>query len=96
MLFILSTGSANAFQLNWSDTETWNGLKPVSGDTVTIPEGTIIILDEHSPDLAGLNIHGTLIFGDQDLNLTSDWIFVTGTFQIGTEETPYTNQAILL
>lgn len=91
----LASPKAYGYQLNWSDPATWGGSKPVAGDEVTIAEGTTIILDEHTPDLGGLTITGSLIFADQDLNLTSDWILIHGTLQVGTEEVPYTHKAII-
>jgi len=90
------SSEATAFQSNWSNPDTWGGSKPISGEEVVIPEGSTIILDEHSPELGGLTINGVLIFADQDINLTSDWILVHGTLQIGTEETPYSNNALII
>lgn len=80
--FILNIPHGFAQQM-WSNPATWGGTKPVAGEAVTIPMGTHIVLDEDTPDLAGLTIQGTLSFDNQDLNLTADMITVMGTFQIG-------------
>jgi G8 domain/Right handed beta helix region/Secretion system C-terminal sorting domain len=80
---------------NWSDPATWGGTKPVAGSTVTIAAGQHIILDENTPDLAGLTINGILEFKRQNLTLTADWIMVMGTLQIGTAAMPFTQQATI-
>lgn len=81
----------------WSDPTTWTDLggKPQEGDEVTIPGDKLILLDESTPDLAGLTINGTLIFDNKDLSLTSEWILLTGLLQIGTEEIPFENNAVI-
>lgn len=81
--------------LLWSDPATWNGTKPAFGDIVTIPIGTVILLDEVTPAFSGVTIEGTLIFDRQNLELISDWIVINGKFEIGTESNPFTHQAIL-
>ncbi len=87
---------ALAFQTNWSDPNSWGGTKPANGDEVTIPEGVTIFLDENTPELSGLTINGHLIFADQDLTLTSDWILVTGSLEIGSEESPFVHEAEII
>ncbi len=77
----------------WSNPATWGGVKPVAGDAVTIPANKHIILDEDTPDLAGLTINGTLEFDRKNLNLTADWIAVMGTMQVGTVALPFVQQA---
>ncbi|MEO1257193.1 MAG: G8 domain-containing protein [Bacteroidota bacterium] len=81
--------------LPWSDPATWGGTKPVHGDTVTIPVGTHILLDENTPSLAGLTINGVLEFDRQDLELTAGWVMVMGELHIGSEATPFTHQATI-
>lgn len=97
LIFLIGIFSSEsiAFQLNWSDPDTWGGIKPIAGDDVIIPEGISIILDEHTPNLNGLTVNGTLSFANQDINLTSSWILVHGNFQIGTEEFPYAHKAVI-
>jgi parallel beta-helix repeat protein len=82
--------------LLWSREDTWgDGGKPQEGDEVIIPENKHIILDENPPALGGLTIHGTLEFDNQDLELTSEWIMVHGTFRIGYEDALFQNEAII-
>lgn len=81
--------------LPWSNPETWGGTLPASGEQVSIPEGVSILLDVTPPPLAGLTIHGELIFADQDLFLTSDFIMVQGSLQIGSEIAPYAHHAVI-
>lgn len=86
------TGNAQ----NWSDPNTWpNGLVPVAGDSVVIPQGTVVKLDVSPPALQSLTIAGSLVFANSDLSLTAGWIVVQGALQIGTEANPYTKRAII-
>lgn len=58
----------------WSDPATWGAAgMPKAGDTVTMPAGKTVVLDRSTPPLAGLEIHGTLVFDEDYLTLTSDW-----------------------
>ncbi|MEQ6123067.1 G8 domain-containing protein [Pseudotenacibaculum sp. MALMAid0570] len=80
----------------WSDPQTWGDVgKPQEGDEVIIPPNKHIILDESPPSLGGLTIQGTLEFDNQDLALTSEWIVVNGTLQIGSEASPFEHKAII-
>ncbi|MCP4420852.1 MAG: hypothetical protein GY805_29940, partial [Chloroflexi bacterium] len=79
----------------WSNPLTWGGAVPVDGEAVEIPAGITITLDTNTANLSGLTIAGTLQFAEQDVTLTSDWILVQGTLQVGTEATPFTHQAII-
>lgn len=89
---------ASLSPLPWSNPATWasfGATKPVAGSDVTIPAGVTVILDESPPNLGSLTILGKLEFADQDLNLTSKWIMVHGTLQVGTATVPYTKKAII-
>ncbi|HEU0228604.1 MAG TPA: G8 domain-containing protein, partial [Arachidicoccus soli] len=89
---------ADAEPMLWSDASTWTSFgatKPVAGSLVTIPADKYIILDESTPNLAGLTINGKLEFADKNINLTSGWILVTGKFSVGSEAVPYTKQALI-
>lgn len=79
----------------WSDPATWGGRVPAQGDTVTIPAGKAVLLDVSPPALAGLEIDGSLVFDERDLNLTSDWIAVFGLFQVGTAAQPFAHRAVI-
>ncbi len=85
----------SADTLLWSDSATWTDSKPGEGDEVTISDGSIVLLDEATPDFSGLTINGTLIFDRQNLELASDWILVNGKLEIGTEEEPFLQNATL-
>lgn len=85
-----------ATALPWSDPATWpEGGVPGSGDVVTVPAGRAILLDVSPPPLAGLSVNGSLLFADQPLTLTSDWLIVRGALQIGTETTPHRAPAVI-
>ncbi len=79
----------------WSDPTSWPDHVPTDGETVTIPEGTHIILNTDTASIAGLTIDGTLTFCDLDVNLTADWILVRGELHIGSESAPFTHQATI-
>lgn len=86
--------SATAAML-WSEASTWGGTKPVQGEEVTIPEGAVIMLDENPPALGGLLIEGTLVFDRKNLELSSEWIMVSGTLMVGTKAQPFEDSAII-
>src|SRR5690606_29782386 len=75
---------------NWSDSSIWSGGKvPQAGDIVTIGEGMDVVLDVSPPDLSGVNGRGKLSFSnDSDLELTTEWIVLTGELEIGSEARP--------
>lgn len=81
----------------WSDPATWpSNAVPAEGDSVTIDEGMNVILDVSPPTLAGLTVEGTLSFGDNDdIELTTEWIAVSGELYIGTAEAPYSHNATI-
>lgn len=81
----------------WSDPAAWiSGQIPVADETVIIPADRRIILDINTPNLSGLVIEGILEFMNRDLNLTSDYIYVEGTLQIGFPNAPYVNKANII
>jgi hypothetical protein len=79
----------------WSDPATWGGVKPIAGDAVTITADKHIVLDENTPNLAGITVEGILEFDQKDINLTAHWIMVMGALHIGSETSPYTHKAII-
>src|SRR5690606_32368535 len=94
LITVLNNNNNDA--LYWSDPDTWlPNNKPIAGEVVTIPEGTHIILNENTPELGGLVINGILQFEQMDLELTSEWIAVHGTLQAGSENQPFTYNAII-
>lgn len=67
--------------------------KPQKGEDVEITEG--ILLDESPPDLHNINIQntGSLVFDpSEDLVLRAANIFVSGSFEIGSEDCTYTGK----
>jgi cell surface hyaluronidase len=83
--------------MKWSDPATWNGSLPVAGMDVTIPAGKTVLLDVSPPALKSLTIQGSLIFADQDLSLSANWIMIEqgGTLQCGSETTPFHHHAVI-
>ena len=81
----------------WSDSATWADKKvPAEGAIVTIDKGMEVVLDVSSPPLHGLNLNGKLSFADnKDLELTTEWIMLHGTLEIGTEAKPHTRKATI-
>ena len=93
---ILSIASVQAQTGYWSNPTTWGGALPVAGSTVTIAPGQTVILDVSPPNLKGIQVRGTLIFADTDINLTTGYILVTGgEFRIGSETAPYAHKATI-
>jgi cell migration-inducing and hyaluronan-binding protein len=79
----------------WSDPATWGGRVPAAGEVVTVPAGAAIMMDTSPPPLGGLRVDGTLVFDRRDLNLTTDWLIVTGYLQIGTAGEPFAHEATI-
>jgi len=85
----------------WSARTTWGGNSPPTGcgswhvdkqctETVIIPEGQVVLLDQSLPRFYLLLIQGTLIFDRKDLELSASYILVHGgSLQIGTEDHPF-------
>ncbi|TNE53234.1 MAG: hypothetical protein EP338_11905 [Bacteroidetes bacterium] len=80
----------------WSDNDAWNsGMKPQDGELAQIPENRRILLDENTAQLSGLEIRGILEFMHRDLELQSDYVLVQGRLQIGSNEIPFAEQALI-
>ncbi|MEP6689842.1 MAG: G8 domain-containing protein [Gemmatimonadaceae bacterium] len=81
----------------WSDPRSWpSGELPRAGDALVIPVGTSIILDLSTPPLRSLTIAGELsVDATKDVALTADYISVSGSFSIGSEQTPYRGRATI-
>jgi cell migration-inducing and hyaluronan-binding protein len=89
--------SPAARQARWSDPATWPDKKvPAKDDVVTIEKDMNVILDVSPPPLHGIKLDGTLSFADnKDLELTTEWIVMHGTLEIGTEARPHTRKATI-
>lgn len=79
--------------LPWSDPATWGGRVPEAGEQVTIPADKTVVLDISPPPLAGLQIDGTLLFAEQDVQLSASWIMLHGRLAIGSALQPFTHKA---
>jgi hypothetical protein len=97
----LSSGQASAQSCSnlWSAACTWGGTVPAAGANVTVPAGRTITYDLSTAVPYGtLTINGSLIFDQtKDLALTAHKINLAagGTFQIGTQASPYTRRAVI-
>jgi cell migration-inducing and hyaluronan-binding protein len=81
---------------NWSDPATWGGTVPAAGADVVIPADKNVLLDMDTPALGSLIINGSLTFSPaKDLALTSRYVIVQGTLQIGTESSKRTKKATI-
>ena len=81
----------------WSDSATWADRKvPGEGAAVTIDKDIEVVLDVSPPALRSLTINGKLSFADnKDVELTTEWIMLHGTLEIGTEAKPYRRNATI-
>ncbi|WP_204366259.1 G8 domain-containing protein [Haloarcula amylolytica] len=82
----------------WSDPETWDGSTPSAGDEVTIGSDKHILLDQSTPDLGGVTVHGVLEFKDGGYReLTADYLLAesNGLIQIGTDDDPFESKAVI-
>ncbi len=87
-----------AFPLNanlWSDPASWTGGVPGAGQVAHIPPGTTIYLDQDTASLEGIEVQGTLIFLCKDLDVTADWIRVTGRLEVGTPGHRFQRKAVI-
>lgn len=75
----------------WSDPNTWGGeAPPRQGDSVYIPPGQIVLLDDSTPELNAVIIEGTLIFEDKDKTFDANYLVcMGGRVQIGTRAQPF-------
>lgn len=81
---------------SWSDPAAWpGGHVPAAGDAVVVPAGTVMLLDTSPPPLSTLTVDGSLVFDDQDLELTAGWIMVHGGFYIGSSQEPFGHNAVI-
>lgn len=82
----------------WSSLTTWlNQEPPVKGDTVWLPAGQVVLLDQSTPELFFFLIEGDL-YVDQtkDINVDAYYIYIRGgRFQMGTHEEPYEMNGVI-
>ena len=77
----------------WSNPNTWGGeLPPREGDSVHVPAGQVLLVDQSTPILNAVIVEGVLIFEDQPKMTFDAWFIMinNGRFEIGTPEKRYT------
>lgn len=82
----------------WSNPATWGGFPPLQNETVIIPVGQTYILDCETPNLATLDIRGSLIVdsnSDARINAVKVSIAPTGTLQCGSESVKHKKSFII-
>lgn len=82
--------------LLWSELETWGDRLPDRDDNVLIPSGSHVTLDTDVV-VTSLTVdpNARLDFAAQTIELRLEFMLVSGVFEIGTEEAPYTGRAIV-
>lgn len=77
----------------WSSQATWGGeVPPRDGDTVYVPPGMTLLVDQSTPFLNSFIVEGgTVVFADEtDMTLDANYfIFIGGEFRAGLENSPY-------
>lgn len=82
----------------WSDTETWGGeAVPRDGDTVYVPKGMTLLVDQSTAILNAVIVEGGKIkFADeQDMTFDAHYFVInSGSFEAGTEAQPYQHKLV--
>jgi cell surface hyaluronidase len=78
----------------WSDPATWGGSIPAAGDDVSIPSGSVVLLDVNPvsvPTFKSVDVDSDaeLHCDDTDIKLATEWMLVSGRFICGARGTPY-------
>ena len=86
-----------AYGDKWSNIRTWGSGWPKKNDWLYIGPEDVVIVDMTPPPLAGIILEGGLVWEDSgDYNLTTGYIAMNGGWlQIGTEENPFQNDAVI-
>jgi hypothetical protein len=80
----------------WSNPKTWaSGQVPTQNEAVVIAQDKTILLDVTPVTLKNLTVLGTLVFAEQNIELSTDWIMMHGTLKIGSEAEPFTHKATI-
>ncbi|KAI6655737.1 Fibrocystin-L-like [Oopsacas minuta] len=96
--FAIRSNHTYSYIDRWSSNFTWGGESPPrEGETVYIPKQFIVLLDISPPPLNLILIEGKLIFEDKlKISLQAKYIVINGGYmQIGTEEEPFSHEAII-
>jgi len=83
----------------WSEDDTWGGdFAPIQGDTVYVPEGMVLVVDQSTPQLQLILVEGTIVFADgADLTVQAETILIVdGKFILGTELKPHLNGVTII
>ena len=87
---IVKDGVEFFYGLRWSNPDSWgNDAPPRAGDSVYVPPGQTVIVDQNSPkELNAVIVEGTLIFEDGAVSeFHANYIIVrNGRLIIGTED----------
>ena len=79
----------------WSSGLTWGDDSiPIDGDTVFVPKGKTLVVDQSTPKLSLILVEGSIIFADAGAYVVSatSIIIDEGLFRAGTQASPYTNK----
>ena len=92
-------GTITAPLPKWSNPATWNNNKvPLQTDDVTIPEGSVVVLDMNI-DVRHIMVHGVLVVEpSKDITINAHSVQIMGSkayFEWGTEQLPYSKKGIL-
>lgn len=77
----------------WSDQATWGGeVPPREGDTVYVPPGMTLLVDQSTPFLNTIIVEGGKIVFSDEVDITVDakyFILIGGEFRAGMPTKPY-------
>ncbi len=95
MLFtvlILQMNAVGAGSIDSADPSTWE-----AGDDIVIPAGQVTVVEQSTPSLGALSVHGTLRVADLPIELTAERIMIAsgGTLAIGSPELPQQSKTII-
>lgn len=79
----------------WSNYDTWGGdFLPITGESVYVPKGMSLLVDQSTPKLLSIIVEGALLFADEaDYVVEAGAIIIDkGIFRAGTETDPYQNK----
>jgi hypothetical protein len=89
------TASPYLYIDRWSDARTWGGdASPIEGDSIYVPKGMTLLVDESTPLLGSVIVEGKIKFADE-ADMTFDchhFLVMNGEFEAGTEDSPYQHQ----
>ena len=81
----------------WTDQETWGGEAiPREGDTVYVPKGMTLLIDDSTAVLDTVIVEGKIKFADEkDMTFDAHYFLIKeGVFEAGTEEQPYEHKLV--